>query len=138
MQIIAFAFLAAANPASTSTLQVELQGVRNSRGVIHACLTQNRALFPNCDRDPHAFQRTVPASAHALRFDGVPPGTYALILFHDQNQNQKLDMLLGIPREGFGFGRNPVIRFSAPKYDSVALNLPVGVTRTAVRLQYLL
>ena len=41
MQIIAFAFLAAANPASTSTLQVELHGVRNSRGVIHAYDSRN-------------------------------------------------------------------------------------------------
>ena len=138
MHLLAFAFLASASPAATSTLEVELQGLRNGKGVIHACLTQNRSLFPNCNRDPHALQQTVPASAHGLRFDRVPPGTYALILFHDENQNQKLDMLLGIPREGFGFGRNPVIRFSAPKYDKVTLNIGPGQTRTSVRVQYLL
>jgi uncharacterized protein (DUF2141 family) len=101
-------------------------------------LTQDRSQFPNCGRDPHAILKTFDARSRRLMFTGVRPGNYALTLFHDANSNNKLDTVLGIPREGFGFSRNPVVRFSAPRYDQVNIELPAGLTRVEVRLQYLL
>jgi uncharacterized protein (DUF2141 family) len=46
--------------------------------------------------------------------------------------------LLGIPREGFGFSRNPVVRFGAPRFNNVSMQLGPGYTRIRIRLQYLL
>lgn len=123
--------------AATSTLEVDVDGLRNGRGVIHACLTQDRARFPNCGADPHALRRTF-KPGEPLVFDGVAPGDYAVTLFHDENANAKLDTIFGIPKEGFGFSRNPVVRFGAPRYDKVNIRLAPGFTRVRVRLQYLL
>ena len=36
-------------------------------------------------------------------------------LLHDENENSKLDTMLKIPKEGFGFSRNPAIRMGPPK-----------------------
>jgi len=34
---------------------------------------------------------------------GIPPGTYAIACYHDENDNGKLDTnFLGIPKEGTG------------------------------------
>ena len=68
----------------------------------------------------------------------LQPGTYALTVVHDENLNHKLDTTLGIPREGFGFSRNPVVRFGAPKFRQVDINLDSGFTRASGRMQYLL
>lgn len=139
MMNLLLAFLAStiAHP-STGTLEVELEGLRNSRGVIQACLTQDRARFPNCGADPRAILQTANVGSARITFERVPPGDYALTLFHDENSNRKLDTLLGIPKEGFGFSRNPIIRFGAPRYDKVNIQLGPGLTRLRVRMQYLL
>lgn len=129
---------AMASQPSTSTLEVEVAGLRNSKGVIQACLTQDRVHFPDCKADRHAIKQTVNAATGALVFTGLEPGDYALALFHDENRNGRLDTVFGIPKEGFGFSRNPVVRFGAPRYDKTNIELPAGVTRMRVRLQYLL
>jgi uncharacterized protein (DUF2141 family) len=124
--------------APQGSIEVDVEGLRNTRGLIHVCITQDRRHFPDCTGDPRAITRTVPANIRQLRFSEIAPGRYAITLFHDENANQRLDRLLGIPREGFGFSRNPVIRFGAPRFDSVDIELGPGFTRTPVRVQYLL
>lgn len=122
----------------TATIEVDLTALRSIKGAIHACMTRNPAHFPNCKDDPRSLKRSVPADARRLTFADVPAGRYALSVFHDENANQKLDTVVGIPREGFGFSRNPVIRFRPPRFDKVSIELPPGFTRTSVRMQYLL
>lgn len=40
-------------------------------------------------------------------FKDVPPGTYAIGVYQDENDNGKLDTnFLGIPKEGYGFSNN--------------------------------
>lgn len=80
----------------------------------------------------------MPATVRELRFDGVETGQYALALFHDENANGRLDTILGIPREGFGFSRNPAVHFGAPKFDEASITITGPITRVRVRLQYLL
>lgn len=129
---------AVAAQAATSTLEVRFEGVRNSRGLIQACLMQEQAKFPDCAADRHAVRLVVSAGATSLIFEGLVPGEYALALFHDENANSRLDTFLGIPKEGFGFSRNPKVRFGAPRFDEVSIRLTPGLNRTRVRLQYLL
>lgn len=133
-----FSGMAIGSMTSASTLEVDVDGLRNSRGVIQACLMQDRSKFPNCGADPAAIRQTVSASAARVIFVRVTPGNYAVTLFHDENANRRLDTVLGIPREGFGFSRNPVVRFGAPRYDTVNIEIAPGFTRIRVRLQYLL
>lgn len=130
--------IAIGSAVSASTLEVDIEGLRNSRGVIRACLTQDRLHFPNCRADSAAVRQSVNAGAGRVVFVGVTPGDYAVILFHDENANRRLDTLLGIPKEGFGFSRNPVVRFGAPRYDRTDIEIAPGFTRIRVRLQYLL
>ena len=120
------------------SVEVEISGVRNDKGWLHVCMTRNISYFPDCARDPSALRQTVPAAARQVRFASLPPGRYAITMFHDENTNKRLDKLLGVPREGFGFSRNPAIRFGPPRFEQVELDVGPGMTRTSVRLQYLL
>ncbi len=131
-------FLAANAPASTAELDVKVERLRNEKGVLHLCLTREPAHFPDCGKDPKAVKRSIAAGSGAVRFTGLGPGGYALSVFHDENRNGKLDTFVGIPREGFGFSQNPVVRFGPPRFDQVRFNLPGGFTPQSVRMQYLL
>ncbi len=138
LAVLALLPLLGAATEPRGALEVDLTGVRNTRGVIHACLTREPNGFPKCERDPDALTATVPASAGSLQFAGFAPGTYAVTLFHDENENDKLDTFAGIPREGFGFSRNPAIRFGAPRFRQAELTLGAGTTRQSIRVRYLL
>ena len=124
--------------APPGTLEVEIQNLRNARGMIHACLTSNIAFFPDCSADPASLKHSATAGDPEITFAGFAPGRYALTIIHDENANRKLDTFLGIPREGFGFSRNPKVRFGAPKFRQVDIELGSGLARQTVRMQYLL
>jgi len=103
------------------------------------CLTRNPAHFPNCNGDPQAVKRSVPTGqAAAIRLDGVAPGIWALSAIHDENGNGRLDRFMAIPREGFGFSRNPRIRMGPPRFEEVRFEVGAGRVRQAVRMRYLL
>jgi uncharacterized protein (DUF2141 family) len=127
--------ISAAPPAPS--LEIGVMGLRNDHGMIQACLTRDRQHFPDCKRDPNAMTTTAPATAAAIRFAGFAPGTYAVTMFHDENGNRKLDKTIGIPREGFGFSRNPVIRFGAPRFTQVEMDLAGGTSHRTIRMRYL-
>ena len=136
--LVLTATLVSASTAPPATLEVNVTGLRDARGAIQACLTRVPSHFPNCKSDPAALTETIPAGTRNLTFRGVAPGQYALAIFHDANANHRLDTFMGIPREGFGFSRNPTIRFGAPRFDKVSIELKPGFARTSVHLQYLL
>ncbi len=122
----------------TADIEISIENLRNHKGVLHLCLTREPVHFPDCKKDPRAVTRSVPAASAPVRITGLAPGGYAVAIFHDENRNEKLDVMLGIPREGFGFSRNPVVRFGAPKFRQVRIDLGAGFTRETVRMQYLL
>ena len=118
---------------------VSVSGLRNHRGAVRVCLTQRRDLYLQCDKDPKRIAKSLPANgASRVNFGDVDPGTYVLALLHDENENNKLDTMLKIPKEGFGFSRNPAIRMGPPKYEQVKFMIAPGHNEQEIRLKYLL
>ncbi|SFS06039.1 DUF2141 domain-containing protein [Sphingomonas jatrophae] len=130
------AALSGASP--TAGVEVPLSGLRSTKGEIRACLTANPGKFPDCQTDPAARRLSVPADGRALRFDGLASGNYAVALIHDENGNRKLDTFAGLPREGFGFSRNPAIRFGPPRFDAARFTLDNRMIAEPVTVRYLL
>ena len=123
--------------ADTATLDVSVNGLRNKKGNILVCLTASSKAFPDCSKDAKALKRTVKAStAGSISFADVAPGTYALSLVHDENANGKLDTSMAIPKEGFGFSRNPKIMFGPPKFKAAAFAVAGAGTQT-VKMKYM-
>lgn len=129
------ALLPGASP--TARLEVEVSRLRSDEGMIRLCLTPDPDNFPNCVDDSRAATMSVPAGQHRIAFEALAPGRYALAVIHDENGNAKLDTFAGIPREGFGFSRNPAIRFGPPKFSSARFEID-GSARQQVRMKYML
>ena len=131
---------AAPNPAVRGTpVSIHIEGLRSTRGQVLACLTMRPATFPDCRDDAAAHKLVVPAAQAAdLDFGPVAPGRYAVSLLHDENGNGRADMALMIPREGFGFSRNPVIRFGPPAFARAAFTVGTAPVRETIRMRYIL
>jgi uncharacterized protein (DUF2141 family) len=139
--VLAAALLAggARAPAATGEVAIEVSGLRSGRGLLQACLTREPAAFPDCRIDPLARRVSVPAGrAASLRFSALPAGRYAVALLHDENGNGRADMALLIPREGFGFSRNPAARLGPPKFGKAAFAVGDGSVSLGIRMRYLL
>ncbi len=55
------------------------------------------------------------------QFRNVPKGTYAIRIYQDENESGKLEYgLMGIPKEGVGFSKNPTMQFGPPTFDDVS------------------
>lgn len=124
--------------APVSRLEVAIDQVRSSKGQIRVCLTADPDNFPACVDDADAVTRSIPAGVRALAFDGLPHGSYAMAVIHDENGNAKLDTFAGIPREGFGFSRNPPIRFGPPHFTAARFAVTGDANRQQIRMRYIL
>jgi uncharacterized protein (DUF2141 family) len=123
-----------ADAATSMNVDVTLSGLRNVKGRVLVCLATNPKSFPDCSKDPGAQKKSVPATnGSAVRFTGVTPGSYAIVVIHDENNNEKMDMSLFLPKEGWGLSRNPKNRMGKPKFANSAFlvadkNLSFSIT----------
>jgi uncharacterized protein (DUF2141 family) len=119
-------------------LELDVAKLRSARGMLRICLTADPANFPSCVDDARAVTRSVPARDAGIVYDALPPGDYAIAVIHDENGNARLDTLMGIPREGFGFSRNPAVGFGPPRFAAARFTLYRAGGSQQVRMRYLL
>ncbi len=129
--------LALSGAAPTAELSLRLEGLRNDKGLVRICLARAAADFPKCTRSDAVTLSVPPARARALTLK-LAPGEYGLAVLHDENSNGKLDTVLAIPREGFGFSRNPGIRAGAPRFEEVRFTVSGPMVQQRVAMKYLL
>jgi len=97
--------LLTASSLLAAELTVNLQNPPES-GQIEILLFDSAASFKDL-RDP-AFSKTVHATGQTnITMSNVPAGDYALMVHHDENNNDQLDKnFIGIPREPVGFAND--------------------------------
>jgi uncharacterized protein (DUF2141 family) len=109
------------------------------KGNVLVCATANPKYFPDCSKDPKSYRAKVAArSAGNVSFEGISHGTYAIALLHDENANSKMDMAVFLPREGFGFSRNPAVVTGPPKFKSAAFQVEEAEVSQRVKMKYML
>ncbi|MCM0000032.1 MAG: DUF2141 domain-containing protein [Erythrobacter sp.] len=131
--------LAAAAPAQAGEVVITVTDVRSTKGVIRACMTTRKDIFPKCVNDPNAHRTVVPATTKEIRFTGVKPGAYGIALLHDENNNGKADRAMGMmPKEGYGFSRDAPVRMAPPKFTDAVLQIGEGTQRVSIKMRYFL
>jgi uncharacterized protein (DUF2141 family) len=67
----------------------------------------------------------------------LPPGVYAVAVYHDQNANHAFDRDgLGRPTEGFGFSNDAPARMGVPALSAVRFRLPAGGRTISLHMRY--
>lgn len=126
---------AASAPAA---IDVSITNLRSTKGQVLVCLTTNPKAFPDCSKDKSSVRMAVKAvDADNFRVTAPAPGNYAIAVVHDENNNNKMDMALFLPKEGFGFSRNPTITVGAPSFKSASFAVS-GAMRQSIKMKYML
>lgn len=111
---------------------VRATGIRSAEGRVYAGIRAKSFKESTC-----AFGDRVPARVGTveLRFPNVPPGRYAVAVYHDVNGNGRLDRsAIGFPSEPYGFS-NDVGRTSFPSFTGalIAVGDPATTVSVPVR-----
>ena len=124
--------------AATAALDITVRGINSGKGVIRLAICPPAAGFPDCKgREVRSASLPIANGQARIHFADFPHGTYAISVFHDANGNGKLDTFIGIPREGYGFSRNPPFRPRAPRFAEVEFVFN-GAAASAISLRYIL
>lgn len=125
-------------PPTNALLAVNVGNFRNTKGMLGCRLYSAGTGFPESSKG--AIERRVQITSATARceFTGVPPGTYAISVMHDENDNQKLDKnFLGIPTEGYGVSNNHTYAMSSPTWQESKFVVEAGKNLGfAVALRY--
>lgn len=129
-----------AAPAAAGTITITVTDLRNSDGVVRACITSLERAFPRCNRDPDAHRSVVRARGTVtIRFTDVEPGEYAIALLHDENEDGKANRVLGMaPREGYGFSRDAPVRMAPPDWDDAVFTVGSASQNLTIKMRYFL
>jgi uncharacterized protein (DUF2141 family) len=129
--------VAALAPAVTlaGDLTVTVDHIRNDHGAILAALYDSDAAFMKQPQARATFKLQAAAGQVQYVFHDLPPGKYALTVFHDENQNGQLDKnFLGVPKEGYGFSRSTSAR--PPTFDQAAFDYDGATHSVTITLHY--
>ena len=116
------------------SVRVQINGIRNTNGDIGCGIFNTAEGYPEDTTKAYAYKTlrmASPGNNAICQFNDLPPGTYAVAVFHDENANGKLDKnFLGIPREGYGASNNVRPEMSAPAFKDAAFSVKAGGTTT--------
>ena len=105
-------------------LEVQIEGIPNTKGTVFIGLFNSSASFPLFGKQYKGVVVEHKGNSHTYRFKNLPKDSYALAIYHDENKNGKLDKnLFGAPTEAYGFSNNARETFSAPSFESAKVVL---------------
>jgi uncharacterized protein (DUF2141 family) len=103
-------------------LQVAVVGLRDEQGQVSCNLFTDRQQYPRGDAFKEVRTSIHKDSALCV-FTEVPAGKYAIVVYHDENDNGHFDRnAFGMPMEGYGFSNNAAPLFDAPNFAAAAFD----------------
>lgn len=122
--------------SSAATLRVTVEGVRNSPQPVRVLLFNSPDSFPDEEQRFKVLPTEAAQGVAVVEFTDLDPGTYAIMAYHDENANNRLDRTLGMwPSEGYGLSLNPLI-LGPPAFQESAFELPPRGLSLTISLQY--
>ena len=121
-------------PAETSVVEITFD-VGAEDGVIMAALFDSEGAWDGGGAPVRAAMVDVAGGERVARFEGLPPGDYALRAFHDVNGDGQMNANpFGMPTEPFAFSNNAVGNMGPASWDRARFAVS-GETRQTITLR---
>lgn len=126
-------------PASAAEINLRIQGFQNDEGRLRFSMFSmaERDKFPmHPEQASYILDTEIKNRRAEIKLTGIEPGSYAIIVFHDQNGNSKMDhKWYGPPSESLGYYRHYTLRMLPPDFEAVMFNLPDSGMNMQINLQ---
>ncbi len=136
LALLVLSSFASFSPAINQNLKVTIIKLHSNSGVVLVSLFKDGLGYP--DNPEKAFGKEkayIVDKTATIIFKSVPPGSYAVAILHDENNNQRMDKnVLGIPKEGYGFSNNASAAFGPPSYRKASF-IHTDKSQTSIQLK---
>ncbi|GAA4009327.1 DUF2141 domain-containing protein [Hymenobacter fastidiosus] len=122
----------------SGNLTGQLTNLRGGRGACYLALFAGAEGFPRqTSQAVRTLRLPVSGAMASFRFENLPPGSYALAVYHDENSNGQLDKnSLGLPTERYGFSNNArSMMFFPPSFGAARFAVAEAGTAIGVKLR---
>ena len=113
---------AAVAQSQGAALEVRTPGL-SAEGSVVVAIFDKEADWKSRDR-PVRTQKVAAGPDSRLRIEGLAPGRYGLMVFHDKNNDGRLNTWpIGMPSEPYGFSNNARGRFGPASWRAASFEL---------------
>jgi uncharacterized protein (DUF2141 family) len=98
----------------TFSLTINVEKLRNSEGIVQFALYNKDGSIPdeNYNKCYKILKANIVNGSSKVIFKDIPIGKYAINVFHDENNNGKIDKGFIMPIEGIGFSNFKTINIT--------------------------
>ncbi|MFO7592720.1 MAG: DUF2141 domain-containing protein [Pseudomonadota bacterium] len=134
--LIAASFAFAAGSVAAADLQIVVEDIESSEGSVRLALYNDPKTFRKEEKSLTVLSKDAAEGSLEFLIEGLDPGRYALIVYHDADGNGKMNRFLGmIPTEGYGLSNNPEVS-GPPAFEDAVFELNEEGGRVEVILRY--
>lgn len=122
---------------SKGKLTISINNIEKTAGSLYVALYNVAETF--LDEGVNPYGKIIPvtkSSSLTVAFDDLPFGDYAIAVYHDLNDNGKLDKnVLGIPTEPYAFSNNPAVKWRSPSFAEARIAVKESQKNISVKLK---
>jgi uncharacterized protein (DUF2141 family) len=126
---------------SLGILYIKIEKIKNMKGSLKIALIDKETNLGSKDDLKDAIRIdsvTVSGKSMDYQIKKIPYGKYSFIVFHDENNNEKLDLdLFEVPLEGFGYSGNPEIKKRRPTFKESSFEINHKKKSILIKMKYL-
>lgn len=112
-----------ATSEQTGNIQLTITGFENTKGLAKIALVNSEKNY-DAKKPFKGYDCKIVSNQVIKTLPSLPYGEYAIKVFHDENDNDKLDTkIFGIPSESYGFSNNVRGKFGPPDFKEARFEL---------------
>jgi uncharacterized protein (DUF2141 family) len=118
---------------TVASIHVIVENVESSRGTVWLALCNVDLSVEGC---PYKISTPAVAGFVEAAFENIPPGDYAVVGYHDVNDSNAFDKLLGVPREPYALSA-AAADMLVPTFEDAVVPLKAGPNDVIIRMKRL-
>ena len=108
--------------AQNTTLTITVTGIKNNSGKLTAEVYNSKGKFLKSALK--TTSSTIKSNTAIVVFNDLPKSEYTVMVYHDENNNGKLDKnFIGMPKEAVACSNNAKGFMGPPKYEDAKFSL---------------
>jgi|AntRauMFilla1563_2_1112583.scaffolds.fasta_scaffold01468_5 uncharacterized protein (DUF2141 family) len=122
---------------ANTPLNLTIKNIKSDQGTIRILIFDKADGFPEeVTNAVKSLSIPVKDFAKSVVIADLPAGTYAISLFHDEDNDGKLKKNgVGLPSEAYGFSNNPTLFFGPPSFSKCAFTVNSTPIKVEIKLK---
>jgi uncharacterized protein (DUF2141 family) len=109
---------------NSGSIVVNIQNIKSDKGKIMIALYDSQKTYMKEEKAIDKQVATIKNKQASVTFKNLKYGKYAFVLFHDANNDNKLNTnLVGIPTEDYAFSNNASGMFGPPSFNKSSFSV---------------